>query len=716
MMPNSGEPRNPSRHDKMVAAAVWLAGHGAFVGWGDVSDGKAVKRRWKSDMTDDATLIPRLLSGAKNSVIIPARQLLVIDVDKPGWYERIQALGLPPTFTVMSPSRRRMDTGMPAEKDYPGETFRGVHIYLMVEPGVDVEMIPGVFGGGETRRSKNGDQSMILGPWSLRKDGIYEPVPGTPRVIATAPVEVINFLIAHGAGADAPLITVKPTDDGDWVWGDLTDPGSRHDHLTRKIRKWRGNGLDTEGLIRATNAYIERHEIPLERPGEKPIDAAEVMRMIKGAQKKFAEDEPETELPSATSDEPTPIASRAVVEVGLLDADAPITPTAMGADAFSTSIQLAQMMDHFRDRTDAGYEGLLVTSLVYLGALMGHTPSCFYGSREQHTSIFAMLVGTTGRSRKGTTVDLVRGVMAQATEATRGMKRSPNSGEGLIALAEKAKGDPILIEEEEFGRLITAKGREGSTLSSILRQAFDDVPLSSSTVAKTLFAPLHHIALLGNVTREEIVEGMAQVDLKNGFANRIAWAAVFPRDVTVSVHDNAIGTSLRDSLRDAIEFTRSMTKPLIGGVTHQIEDRARDALSDAAARYGSGVGMAPFLSRRLDTIAARIALIYACLDLSRVVTIDHVLAALAVTDYAKASASWVFPETTGDANADLVLRHLRLAGFLNGTEVEALVGKRAVDKQRCADLLMLMGYARIAERPRRDGKAGRPQRGLEIIP
>ena len=75
----------------------------------------------------------------------------------------------------------------------------------------------------------------------------------------------------------------------------------------------------------------------------------------------------------------------------------------------------------------------------------------------------------------------------------------------------------------------------------------------------------------------------------------------------------------------------------------------------------------------------------------------------------------MFPETTGDTDADLVLRHLRIAGFLNAIELEALIGKRPTDKQRVFDLLDLMGYARIAERPRKDGKGGRPQRGLELI-
>lgn len=47
----------PSRYDKMIEAACWLAEQGfADIGWAPVTDGKAPKRQWKSDATDDPAL------------------------------------------------------------------------------------------------------------------------------------------------------------------------------------------------------------------------------------------------------------------------------------------------------------------------------------------------------------------------------------------------------------------------------------------------------------------------------------------------------------------------------------------------------------------------------------------------------------------------------------------------------------------------------------
>jgi hypothetical protein len=332
--------------------------------------------------------------------------------------------------------------------------------------------------------------------------------------------------------------------------------------------------------------------------------------------------------------------------------------------------------------------------------------------------VFATLVGTTGVSHKGTSASLVRDIWRQATDAVNGLTHSPNSGEGVIRLASEAKGEPVLVYEEEFARFLASKGRDNATLSPIMRQAFDDVPLSSVTSTRNLRADTHHIAMIAHITDTELSDSFGGTDLKNGFANRIAWIGTFPRPIAVTVHDNDLPSSLRADLKAMLAWTTAIPRPLVGGVTHQIDPVARQMLADASGSYNAGVGLAPFLSRRLDTIASRLALIFACFDHERIIAPIHVEAALAVTDYAHASAKWLFPETTGDIDADLVLRHLRdpgSGGFLGSREIGAIVGNKTRDKQRAADKLMLMGYARKATRPRADGKPGRAREGLELV-
>ena len=51
----------------------------------------------------------------------------------------------------------------------------------------------------------------------------------------------------------------------------------------------------------------------------------------------------------------------------------------------------------------------------------------------------------------------------------------------------------------------------------------------------------------------------------------------------------------------------------------------------------------------------RLACIYALLDLSRVVRAEHLMAALALWEYAERSVAYVFGDSIGDPDADLIL-------------------------------------------------------------
>lgn len=687
-----------TRHEKMVAAAVYLAQHGAKVGWADVRQGKDVNRRWKSDLVTDTALIPQMLAGSRNSLIVPTKQLVIIDCDRFRAYERLLEAGLPPTLTVITPTVRLVNGA-------DGPTYRGRHVYALVPEGYDVTLIPATWSGGETRRSVEGEQSMVLGPWALRSDGEYEVDHDLPRLLAVLPQSVLDFLIAEKRTAGPP--PGEKTED--WQW-DASEHGSRHDLIRNQIRYWRGTGLPTDQMTAAVESFMAKHGIPVEHDG-RVIDADEVRRMIEGAERKYAEDDPADQITITVGGSDGPI------EMGFMALKTSSMPAPMTSDALTGSAQLVGLMQHFDPRTDASYEGLIVATLTYLSALLGPKPTIYYGSKAHGTAIYSVLVGPSMIGRKGTTTGLVNGVMQQVTVATKAMKRSPNSGEGLIAAAVAMKGEPMLIEEEEFARLLIAKGREHSTLSMILRQAFDGGPLSSATAQKVVVAEDHHIALHGNVTNEEITLSLTDVDLKNGFANRLLWCSTMRREKhAVTIHDNALDFALRDDIRKALDWAYALPDPFAGGTTHRLTDEARDALMSAGERYREGIGLAPYLGRRLDTIAARLSLIYACLEMTRVVTLDHVLSALAVTDYGHSSARAIFPETTGDQDADLVLRYLRGGdGFLGTRELNELIGRRKRDHQRVTDILSAMGYARPGTRSRRDGKPGRPSQGIELI-
>lgn len=711
-MPDAAREGNTERIE--AALRHVSQGFGAFSVWSTLSDGtcKCVKGPactspgkhpiprdgFLAASTDPETV--RIMLGAGSNpnygICWPdgSDVVVILDVDGDDWKERIAVLKaeygpLPPTKTTKTPSG-------------------GLHLFYRWPVGVPIPDT-NTLHGFVARFPMKG---YVVGPGSAINGKVYAEA-GTEEM-ALLPVAWAS----PSPRAKEPLITVTDAPAA-YEMPVRVETGHRHDEIVRLVASMWNRREDVSVIFAAVQALALRFA--------EPMDATrlqvEIADALSTAEKKWQvpagsttrEGSTSTGTVSATTGHQA--TGRELIEVGLLDAPVSEPPIAMRAEAFTTSGLLAGLMDHWKPRTDASYESLLVQTLVYAGSLMGHLPCAFYGSRPQHTNVFATLVGTTGVSRKGTSADLVRGVWGQVSDAARGLSHSANSGEGVIALAAKTDGEPILIYEEEFARFLIAKGREAATLSPIMRQAFDDVPLSSVTATRNVRAESHHISMIAHVTREEVTDTFGGTDLKNGFANRIAWIGTFQRpDAVVTVHDNVLPNSLRDEMRAMLAWAAKMPRPLIGGTTHQYDPVARQMLTDASGRYNAGVGLAPFLSRRLDTIAARISLIYACLDQSRIIEPLHVEAALAVTDYAYATAKWVFPETTGDIDADLVLRHglVHPDRFLDTAELEGIVGKKTRDKQRVADLLGLMGYARIAERPRRDGRPGRPRRGLEF--
>ena len=77
--------------------------------------------------------------------------------------------------------------------------------------------IPGAFAWGEVRRHdpRTRTASMVLGPWSLRTDGVYTPR-GDVRTIAVLPGSVIDYLIASGREQDQTRAAARGPEDEGW--------------------------------------------------------------------------------------------------------------------------------------------------------------------------------------------------------------------------------------------------------------------------------------------------------------------------------------------------------------------------------------------------------------------------------------------------------------------------------------------------------------------
>lgn len=271
-----------SRQDRMIGGAVWLVEQGfCKIGWSAASDGKGPVRHWQADATDDPALVPSLLHGARNALVIPKDRGVIIDVDKPDVWVDLESAGLPPTLRIASPT-----------------TGHG-HVYGFAPVGFDMASISGTFDGGEIRRfdPTTGTSSMVLGPWAMTSAGTYQPLDDV-RAIATLPVSVFDYLRSSARRQDADRTAARGPGDAGWF---IT--AGRHDFLVAKARNLRGVGVTDERLLEeVTRLDRERCRPPIADLPGRGVD--ELRQIVAWVMKRIADDPPEPTATTLTATSP----------------------------------------------------------------------------------------------------------------------------------------------------------------------------------------------------------------------------------------------------------------------------------------------------------------------------------------------------------------------------------------------------------------------------
>jgi hypothetical protein len=199
--------------------------------------------------------------------------------------------------------------------------------------------------------------------------------------------------------------------------------------------------------------------------------------------------------------------------------------------------------------SEADPVALLVQTLVAFGSIIGRGAFFQVEGDKHHANEFAVLVGRTSKGRKGTSWGRVNRLLTEAEDqwAANRIQTGLSSGEGLIWAVrdpikklEKIKdkggiryeevdadpGEPdkrLLILETEFASVLKQTERQGNTLSPILRQAWDGMPLRTMTKNSPARSTGAHISLIGHITVDELRRYLTQTESANGFGNRHTW-------------------------------------------------------------------------------------------------------------------------------------------------------------------------------------------------
>jgi len=203
--------------------------------------------------------------------------------------------------------------------------------------------------------------------------------------------------------------------------------------------------------------------------------------------------------------------------------------------------------------------------------------------------------------------------------------------------------------------VLKTSAREISTLSPTLRCAWDGRPLAILTRTNPARASGAHIALIGHITREELRRHTTTIELANGYLNRfVVIACRRQRLLPEGGHPDPLnGSDLHRLLAAAVAHARNAGQLRLDTQARELWHHAYQQLAQPQP------GILGQITARAEAHTIRLALIYALADGQRQIGAQHLIAALALHDYAARSAGWALTGATGQPLAEQI--HAALA-------------------------------------------------------
>jgi len=332
--------------------------------------------------------------------------------------------------------------------------------------------------------------------------------------------------------------------------------------------------------------------------------------------------------------------------------------------------------------TEADPAALLSSFFVAFGNVIGRSAHFVAEADLHYMNLFLVQVGISSKGRKGVSFGHIKQILGELDNDWKSfhIQSGLSSGEGILWAVRDPieKQEPIresgqitgyqsvvtdpgvidkrlLLMEGEFASVLRVLGREGNTLSAMVRTAWDTGDLTSLTKNSPARATGAHISIIGHITRSELLRYLDSTEAGSGFGNRFLWAWVRRSKCLPEGGrpDESKLRSITDRLRECITVARATGRM-------ERDQEARALWHEVYPELSEGKpGLLGAMIARAEAQVMRLACLYALLDRSGVVRIEHLKAALALWSYCEGSARYIFGDSMGDPIADEIIRMLR---------------------------------------------------------
>lgn len=394
--------------------------------------------------------------------------------------------------------------------------------------------------------------------------------------------------------------------------------------------------------------------------------------------------------------------------------------------------------------SEADPAAVLITFLVRFGVEIGRDPCFCISDTVHHGQLATVIVGNSALSRKGTSAKPVQklfdyeNLYGPDTLNFRPARHSSgpfSSGEGIIyavrdpimTWCKKGKDkntmiveDPgekdkrLFVLDEEFAGVLANTKREGNTLSTVIRVAWDSGNFDPLTKNKKIKATGAHVGWVSHITNQELNEKMTKCEAFNGFANRILWIFSSRRGSLPNPGPmpEAELTPMKEKLVEILDFCRNLNHgseiTLSSGALTAWENMYEPKLMK------NKPGLLGILVARSSAQVRRLAMLFALLDKQTIISTEHLNQAVTVWEYSLESARYIFDVTYINPDQKKIRKALEEKGELTKTEISNLFG-RHLSTDKIGKLLSDMVSNKIIKIEKRRTKAKKPVTYLSLV-
>ena len=386
-------------------------------------------------------------------------------------------------------------------------------------------------------------------------------------------------------------------------------------------------------------------------------------------------------------------------------------PKPLGEDAFigfAGDFVLA-VMQH----TEADPAALLFQLLVCFGNCVGTTPFYRQEWTRHHAREFVLIVGRSAKARKGTSWNIIKEVFKLADENwfKKRIVGGLGSGEGVVNAVRDEQNEPdeqgrvttikgvedkrLMVVESEFASVLSVSGREGSTLSEVLRNAWDSGDIQTLTKNNPIRTTGAHISVIGHITETELKKKLGDNAIFNGFINRFLpvcakRARLLPDGGNLTDEDFE---NLASQLARAIDAARKISRLIRSDEARKLWHEVYPKLTgDRAGNFGA-------VTSRAEAHVLRLSIIYALLDGSSQIELCHLKAALECWRYCQDSALYIWGDFTQGGIAEKIRIALTGAGEggLTRSQLNDALGGRITAEEFGPELEKMISSGEVIE-------------------